>query len=347
MEMKNTKRLFIVLGTSILILLLWAAIHSTPVIAATPSGSGFFVKARLPENQLNQTVSYFDLRMQPSQTQILEVEITNDFDTPISVNIEAISASTNRNGIIDYKTPDIQDESLHTPLSDIVTASEETLVILGNSTQIATFTVIMPDDSFDGTILGGLVFTREVDEEIQGDSTIINNMFSYVIGLKLSELDTIILPEFEIVKVFPETVNYRPSFTHSIRNMRPLIIKGMNVRATVRDKSGAIQATTSMMNVDMAPNSIMPLGAAPENGLLAPGKYHSAIELEYDGDIFTFDVPFTIEDTDAEQINAESVTKTSQTHNLLPLILIIALTIIIFLVLLFFKKKKDEKNEHI
>lgn len=66
---------------------------------------GFSVEAKLTQNQIDSNVTYFDLKMKPEDTQTLEVEVKNTSSEEITIKVQTITASTNRNGIIDYRTP--------------------------------------------------------------------------------------------------------------------------------------------------------------------------------------------------------------------------------------------------
>jgi Bacterial protein of unknown function (DUF916)./Protein of unknown function C-terminal (DUF3324). len=324
--------------------LFWCTIVAPIPVAATPAtGAGFSVHAIRPENQINDQVSYFDLHMQPNQTQTLSVEITNTFTTPITIIVEAISASTSQNGIIDYKTPGIQDETLRIPFSDISIVEEPSILVPANSTKTANITITMPDDMFDGVILGGLVFTREMEEDTNAQTTSIKNQFNYVIGAKLSETQNIVLPQFEIVEIIPETVNYQPAFTHKIRNTQAAIVKNMSIDVSIVNEKHIVQATASMRGVDMAPNSIMPFIVTPNDTILKPGDYLSNIHLEHEGKTFDYQIPFTITADEADYVNDESILEESSNVNLYLILLCIILTfIIIILVVILIRKRKQK-----
>ncbi len=110
MNLKNVRKLNLV----VIMMLLVSAFFQTniPSLYANTEEADFTVQAVLPENQVNQNVSYFDLLMEPGDKQTLEVVLTNKTDKPVDVQVEAITASTNRNGIIDYSTPNISDETM-------------------------------------------------------------------------------------------------------------------------------------------------------------------------------------------------------------------------------------------
>ena len=332
------------------LILCWTVVSPFPATAAPLTGAGFYVRANIPENQINKGLSYFDLCMQPGQVQQLTVEITNEFGTPISVNVEAISASTNRNGIIDYKTPGIQDETLRVPFSSISVLGEPTFSVPARSTKTVSIIVTMPEEPFDGAVLGGLVFTRAAEDKDVPQTGSVNNVFSYVIGVKLSENDTEVLPNFEIVKIAPETVNYRPVFVHIIRNTEALIVKNMDIEISIKDGNGVVQATASRQNVDMAPNSTMPLGVDPENGRIKPGEYISDIQIEYDGQVFSYRIPFAVVNAEAERVNAESIGNKPTENNTHKTILytVLSLQFVLIVALIFLplilKRNKEEKK---
>jgi len=331
----------IIMGISIF-LLFYTILTSFFITANAQTGAGFSVRTNIPENQIDKYVSYFDLHMQPEQIQELSVDVTNEFDTPITVSVKAISASTNQNGIIDYTTPNIQDETLQLPFSSIATVENNTLIIPANSTKTARVTITMPDELFDGVVLGGLLFTRELEENAEAQGTSINNQFSYIIGVKLSETDTTILPQFEITEVVPENVNYRPAITHKIRNIQAVIIKNMDIEISILDDENNLYATASMHGADMAPNSVLPFVVTPNDEKLTPGNYLSNIHLLHDGETFDFQIEFTIDANEALTINTDSVIEHSSTTILYVLLFIIVL-LVIFVIILLRKRVRTSK----
>lgn len=329
----QNKKPLIMIGISIF-LLFYTMLIPLFITANAQTGAGFSVRANIPENQIDKHVNYFDLRMHPEQIQELSVEVTNESDAPISVLVKAISASTSQNGIIDYTTPDVQDKTLQLPFSSIATVEKSTLVIPAKTTETARITITMPDEVFDGVVLGGLLFTRELEENTESQGTSINNQFRYIIGVKLSETDTTILPQFEIVEVVPENVNYRPAITHRIRNTQAAIVKNMDIEISILDHKNNLYATANMHGADMAPNSVLPFAVNPDGGKLKPGNYLSNIHLVHEGEVFDFQVEFTVDAEEAVIINSNSITKTPSNAILYFLLVIIVILVISVIILL-------------
>ena len=114
----------------LLAMLLSTTLYATPAHAQSgPSSStpddavredvGFYVRAQIPENQIDKRLSYFDLRMAPEQRQSLFVEVVNTSGCDIQVCVEANTARTSRHGIIEYTNSTAYDETLRVPFSDI------------------------------------------------------------------------------------------------------------------------------------------------------------------------------------------------------------------------------------
>ena len=116
----------------------------------------FSVKAIIPDNQIDTKKSYFDLRMQPKQKQEIETILYNSSDEEITINISVHNATTNQNGLIVYEQDAKIDPSLKVPLNTIVTVSDQKITIPAYRSKTITATIEMPDDEFDGMILGGL-----------------------------------------------------------------------------------------------------------------------------------------------------------------------------------------------
>ncbi len=144
--------------------------------AAGTDGIGYYVRAVLPDNQISNNLSYFDLRMQPGQSQTLEVEVVNESDKVITVDLAAVSASTNRNGIIDYKTPDIRDETLKIPFSEIAAPEDTSIVIEAHSTAMARITMTCPPKHTTAWFWAGLVFTQRPEDNALAEGVTLQNI---------------------------------------------------------------------------------------------------------------------------------------------------------------------------
>lgn len=341
------------------LLVLAVAALPLPALAAasnTAADIGFYVRAIIPENQIDTTLSYFDLHMQPGDTQRLEVEVVNESAEAITVGLDAVSASTNRNGVIDYKTPDIRDETLKIPFSSIAALDEPAITLAPGETKTVGVTLRMPETLFDGVVLGGLVLTKapKAAAEGSGDTIAIQNVYSYVIGVKLSETEAAVTPSFQLLSVEAELMNNQAVYMHYIRNSEAAIVKNMALNVDIyRDGESEPVLTVSKTGVDMAPNSVMPLAATLGEGqALEAGDYTSVVNVTHGGEHWSFENKFTVGAGQATDIN-NSIVPTQAAAFFLPTWLLVAggvvlaalLLIIILLLVLLRRRKRDDEDE--
>lgn len=354
MKTKKIKVFSILFSIFLFTLLLVTPLYATEIEDTV----GFTVSAKLPENQINSSVSYFDLLVQPETTQILEIDIYNKSNAEIPVEIATISASTNRNGVIDYTTPNIKDDTMQVAFSEIAKPIDTVLTIPAYSSKTAQIEVTTPEEIFDGTVLGGIHIKKIISEEESNGAnsnetinTSVQNRYNYVIGTKLTETDTKIEPHFESIEAKPTLLNYHKFISTSIRNTQPLIIKNISVNGKIYAQgSDTVLLENTLTDIDMAPNSVLEFPVALDGVTLRPGKYVSKIELQLDENTWNFEEPFEITSEQNAIWEIESVESDSSSIPFWAIILIIlAILILIILVIFIFlvikKLNEGKQNE--
>ena len=126
---------------------------------------GFSVQAVLPDNQTNADVTYFDLLVSPGDEQVLEVKIFNHENQTLKVNVTPTTASTNRNALIVYEPQETYDDSLAYPISELITVEDNQITVPANDMVTVELKLTVPEEPFDGIMLGGLHFEKEPTEE--------------------------------------------------------------------------------------------------------------------------------------------------------------------------------------
>lgn len=122
------------------------------------SRSDYTLLLKLPENQKGGISNYFDLMMEPSKEQIIEVEFQNHSNRDVIVNMEITNAGTNSDGVVEYGNPDLEtNDSLKHNLADLISTEKETKVLAGEA-HIFQFTINMLEEEFDGLLAGGIIF---------------------------------------------------------------------------------------------------------------------------------------------------------------------------------------------
>lgn len=325
----------------------------------------FAVNPITPDNQVDTTKSYFDLKMDPGQSQTIEVELRNDSDEEVEVGIEIAPASTNLNGVVEYGLNDIiPDESLRYNLTDLVEV-EDSIVLPKESTTVLRLAIQMPDTSFDGLIAGGITF-KEIDdsdaetEEEQGMT--IKNEYSYVVALLLRQNLNEVSPTLNLTNVEAGQVNARNVINATFRNEASAYLNQLRlINQVTKENESDVLYASDQESMQVAPNSQFTYPISLNGERLEPGTYHFAStaygiksdEGEYEveneaGEIDTymykweFDQTFEITAEVARTLNAADVTIEDDITWMYIVGGIVFLLIGLLLLLIYRKKKNKE-----
>lgn len=329
---------------------IFSLLNAKPVLAQEKNNetNSFYVQAIIPENQLDRTKSYFELKMLPEAEQELQVKLVNPEATPITISINAINATTTEEGMIDYTLKGIKDKSLSYPFESLVDVIETTISLQPYETKIARFHVNMPKEKYDGVVVGGLRFTKNLpDNALNSKEVTVQQRFHYVIGVVLNETDEAILPDYEMdsVNVAKSKQSNKMAVIHSIRNKHSAISKKMDVKMSIQkkgEKSPVIKFEKE--SLEMAPNSMMDF-SVPIKRQLQPGRYSSITQIEQEDKKWEFTNEFEITREQSKLINEEN--KGDKVASTIPLWLILILILLILLVLvqgyILWRKKQQRK----
>ena len=281
---------------------------------AEVKAGGFSVAPVFPSNQRAESTGSFNLDMEPGQFQEVFIQVTNQQDNPIEVEINLITPGTNRNGIIDYTSTGVLDETLINSFSDIAFLPVDNIVTIPpNTVAQVPFIIEVPEEGFEGEKLGAVhVLLGITDEELEAAGTIVNR-FANVIAVRLNQVGSppmsSIIPDFVLGGVDMELVNHRASIVANIRHPQPRLSMGALVHSQVYAVGGDSPIFSSEnISVDFAPHSIFPLTMTDRAGYgIAPGDYIIRIQMEHEGRNWSFEEAFTIEAQHAAAINVASV----------------------------------------
>jgi hypothetical protein len=326
------------------ILLLVIVIGFFPSLIYADERVDFSVKAVLPKNQLDTGKSYFDLRMKPGQIQVIEVILYNNHPKE-ELLIEATinNATTNQNGLIVYDEEKDIDASLKTPVSEIVKFEEEEITIAAGESKTIKATISMPEEEFEGILLGGLHFQKVLQEEQATEGVSIQNQYAYVIGLQLSENDQLVKPELKFLSVESKLVNYRTAVQARIQNSQPVLMENIKVNAEVYKDKDSEPYKTSASEIKMAPNSTIDYTIDWENERLQAGNYLLKLKMDDGTDQWEWEEPFTIGD-EVKAINKEAVEVEAANHQSWYLIGLAGSLLVILLLVLYISRLKKKIN---
>ncbi|MFW5438187.1 DUF916 and DUF3324 domain-containing protein [Paenibacillus apiarius] len=342
---------------SLLILLatLWVGLGIVASNEVACAGTmNYSVKANIPANQINKNLTYFDLKMSPGSKQTISLTVKNGSTEEVELMIEPNTAITNQNGVIDYSKHEYEkDSSLKHAFSELISPKQK-VTLQGNETKEVPFTIQMPQESFDGIILGGFYIYKinQADITEENNHIQLKNEFSYVIGVKLSETEKRVRPELKLNEVHAGLMNYRPVVTANLQNTEAVIVNNLEVDARIT-KEGQQETLyeTKESQMSMAPNSNFDFPVRWDGQRLEPGKYHVYVTANDGNQTWEFDKMFEIKGEDAKQINESAVTTAVETavekeNTLLFLGLgALILALILIIILLLIKRKRGENHE--
>lgn len=268
------------------------------VRAAGDTGANFTISPVYPANQTNTTLGYFALVTPPGSTGELPVRIANTDKTKTrTFKVQAVSATTNDNGQIDY-TPNSRkpDASAETTLTQLV-SKPVTIKISPQSQRTVTFNYTIPKKGFTGTVLGSIHVMDETEPaKIKGQFAL-TNRFAMALGVSMTmETGRVMAPDLKLGTVKPQaTVGNKPSVKARLRNVKPVYFRNMTADATITAQGGKkILYEAKLKNGSMAPNSFFDFTIATEDRAIPAGNYTLHMTVKATGKTWRFTRNFTV-----------------------------------------------------
>ena len=302
------------IGMTAMVTVFLAAMLAMTFTAGAAIG-GFSVSANLPENQAEGVVGFFDLWVDPGDTQEVTINIRNGRDEPISVEMSINPASTSPSGSLHYTVHEpLFDDSMQYRLNDLASfpGGEVTmdLEIPVGATAVVPVNIQIPDGGFDGMVLGGVhVLLGLTDEERERGGMLVNR-FAQVMPIRLRINGTEHFePDFALGFVRAEVVAGVSNFRANIHHTSPRISRNALGSMWVYQAGGD---TPIMSHVDtrinFAPNTVFEftLRDRARHGIPA-GDYRARIQIEYEGQFWNFEEYFTVTPAEARRMADEAI----------------------------------------
>jgi hypothetical protein len=265
----------------------------------------------MPENQRAGTSSFFDLIVASGQSQVIEIDIRNTSNDDIVVLVETITASTNRNGIINYSSEVEADESLKHPFSELATLPGRYFEIEAGQTKRVPISLKIPNEPISGIILGSVRVLREVTQAERDAGGAVVNQFASVTAVRIAgDISQDNIPaDFALGEVEVDVINSRASIIAHVRNTQPKLIKNATATAQITHlDTDEIVFEHSQNNLEFAPNSAFPFSFIDNVGRgISAGDYRVLITVNYEGETWEFEHFFTIESQEADAINEAAI----------------------------------------
>lgn len=337
---------------SLIITLLFCISNSSVFAEENNNEMGGYTIEGIPnQNQIDPSVGYFYLHENPGSKDELKVKLTNSSSKDKTLEVKVTDANTNINGIIDYTGQIKNNKLLKLPLTSVVKASEEEVIVPKNSSIETSLMINMPDKHFDGVIVGGIVVSEKKEDQKQNNNLSVGNTYSYTIGVVLTNEDKINLKKnvsVELENVGPILFDGRKIVQADILNPNPYIFSEAAVSGQILYlKNNKIISTQKKENISIAPYSSYPFQFDWNKKNLEPGKYLFTGEVKTKEKTWKLEKEFEITESKAKTINKESVFKVQVPSWLKLSCLLLAILSIVNVLSLLFRviKRKKEMNK--
>lgn len=288
--------------------------------SANKNGFQFTMEAHLPENQIDPSKTYFDLRVEPGQVQDLQVDLINLTKQPLTLHVYATTAVTNNNGAIDYTLTEPElNPTLQHPFSEIAKINDPEVVLAGGEKKVVNIQLTVPQQPFNGEILGGIYVEPQVDDQQSGKvkdkKGKITTLQTMVKGVRLTENDTPVTPKLEMLEAHAGQIGYRNVFQALLQNPEPVMIQDLSIQAEVYQKGrmSKVLYENKSEHLRMAPNSSFNYSVPLKSALFTPGDYVMKLSASDGKQTWEFEQDLNVTVIEAERLNKQIPPELRQT----------------------------------
>lgn len=336
---------------------------------AHAAGNDYSVQAVVPSSQIDKSnSSYFDMQLQPGQSETLTFNLANTSNKSITVDVNKGTAGTISGGVVDYAATSGFDQSMPAKLGDSLEVPDK-VTLAPNETKAVTAKVTMPSTPTSGIYAAGVKFTEEgQDAASQGNGMQVSGVFSYAVAVlarnSTSNNDVADTLNPNGVKLVSD--GGVSMISTNVINPKAALLNRLEIVGRVTDASGQVFMSKTKKMMQMAPNSNFDFAMTSNGKEIKAGKYLAKYTAFWSQDANgqyadakgtrfdytkTWEQEVTVTDKQAKKFNAAD--KVIQAKNSIPVwvwiiggILLLLILIIIFLIwFILFKRRKDKDEE--
>lgn len=313
-------------------------------VTSADQQANFSVSPILSGNQVNSEVGYFDLNLEPGQSEPLALSLRNMSDENINLLVSVHTAFTNVNGVVEYgNDAEVQNSTLPFSLSDYIEGDGKVSLSKGETKQVDLLLTMPKDIPFDGVLAAGIRVEEVIESDISSERQMaIENTLSYVMGVVVSNSrDKVIDPKLELLDVYPDQLNFRNVFSAHIENQTGIFVNQLEVSASVYNENQTEKLfSADKQGMQMAPHSDFSFPIPLNGKSFIPGNYvlhlkATSGELEWE-----WTKNFVIDNTTSNALNRQDVTIPNQNNYWILVAFVLAMLLVITIV--FHKKRKKE-----
>ncbi|MQS52490.1 WxL protein host-binding domain-containing protein [Companilactobacillus mishanensis] len=293
-KMKSRKALFILVAIVAFILAILMNVDPVKADIRSVSVTPLIDNAEMPDR--------FVVKGNPGSVTKLKLSVTNFGDMPIKLRVEPTNATTSMDGKIDFsQNVEKGNYGLKVAFADMTEGQTVKLKI--NQTKDLTFAVRLPDDTLEGTVIGGFnVF--DVDNPNDGSTGV---------GVYLNEGEPSTKGDLKINDVTPKIINEQPHIVVNLVNDRAVVLKNVTVQIRLKknnwyNKLGidSKEDITDVTFAKIAPNSKIPLEFNQKQSPIQAGNYWVEGKARSASGTWNFKKNLTITAEQANNVNTKA-----------------------------------------
>lgn len=248
----------------------------------------YSVTIQVPTTQAPRSMQYgyFDLVLQPNQSQELNLNITNNTSHQIVIDVGKGTAGTTDNGSVAYTTNWKADRftGLKYRLGDAIRLAQTKVTLEPHGSDVVKATVTMPSEPVVGTLAGGLSFVEEDQQHSTGDSNArgmkLDNTFKYDFAVLVQNNLDAVIPNVQVSDITAQSTASQTSFMVKLANTAPTFANTVSVDADITGPNGRhYKRSQSMMQ--FAPNTQLTWQVWTNGERVPAGDYQADIQVYY------------------------------------------------------------------
>lgn len=312
--------------------------------------AGFTYSLTFPENQIEENLGYFSLKMIPKQEQVVKIALSNPSDKKVTVSVSLNGAKTNQNGVIEYGESKIEnDPSLKLKFEDLV-SGPNFVDLLPKETKDLAIKITIPKEGIEGIVSGGiqLMLADQKGVPSSENGSKILNKYAYVVGMLLQETTETLTTDLKLNSVIAGQNNFRNTIFVNFSNVVASYVENMTVVTQITKKGNDnVLFDRKQTGLRMAPNTFLNFPVSMNGERMTAGKYVAKTLVTTNNQKWEWNQEFEIKQADADKYNERDVSlvQEKETDWLVVILIVISiLTIIVISTLLLAKRKKRKKK---
>lgn len=297
----------------------------------------------LDENGNVNENGYYHIIDEPGKQRTVSIRVYNLSEEEISVNVTVNPASTNQNGIPSYLGEEAYDASLIHRMDQLVAIEESELLIPAGSSVLTTLIISLPQEEWEGDILGGIRFTEKKNQ--QSEQTVTHEV-AYTVGILLNRVGgSAVENELFLNEVTASQRNYRNHIEANLQNRAAVIVRNMSIQSSIyREGSGTPIYTYDAYELRMAPNSNFNFGIPAGNQPIEAGNYVLKTQVTADEKEYRFEQSFSITNANARQLN-QSAVNLERTTSYMSYGIFVGIGVILVLLVMWWTRRRTRRKK--